>query len=170
MQVIFITYGATYKLCLHFHVALFGCTDHFYSIYVFYWPYYVWLLYWQWGLFYSWLYAHEFNICLTVSQHQDYIPVDKACVSCVPMWLLFLYAGLKNGCILPWRCPSVRPSEFSGVFSTCFEISIWNLIYAFSMWHDMSSLSFITIGPIWPSLQPKVGQTNFLQSWPYKSR
>ena len=54
--------------------------------------------------------------------------------------------------------------------STCFEISIWNLVYTFSGWHDMSSLSFITIGSLWPSLQPKVGQTQFLQSWPYKSR
>ena len=66
-------------------------------------------------------------------------------------------------------CPSVRPS-FPDFFSTCFEISIWNLVYAFSRWHDMSSLSFITIGSLWPSLQPKVGQTQFLQSWPYKSR
>ena len=65
--------------------------------------------------------------------------------------------------------PSVRPS-FQDFFSTCFEISIWNLVYAFSRWHYMSSLSFITIGSLWPSLQPKVGQTQFLQSWPYKSR
>ena len=65
--------------------------------------------------------------------------------------------------------PSVRPS-FPDFFSTCFEISIWNLVYAFSRWHDMSSLSFITIGSLRPSLQPKVGQTQFLQSWPYKSR
>ena len=65
--------------------------------------------------------------------------------------------------------PSVRPS-FPDFFSTCFEISIWNLVYALSRWHDMSSLSFITIGSLWPSLQPKVGQTQFLQSWPYKSR
>ena len=50
---------------------------------------------------------------------------------------------------------SVRPSEFSGLFSTCFEITIWNLVYAFRRWHDMSSLSFITIGSFWPSLQPK---------------
>ena len=28
----------------------------------------------------------------------------------------------------------------------------------------------ITIGSFWPSLQPKVGQTQFLQSWPYKWR
>ena len=86
----------------------------------------------------------------------------------------FLYARLKNGRIMLWQCPSVcpsvRPSEFSGLFSTCFEISIWNLVYAFSRWHDVSSLSFITIGSLWPSLQPKVGQTQFLQSWPYKSR
>ena len=65
--------------------------------------------------------------------------------------------------------PSVRPS-FPDFFSTCFEISISNLVHAFSRWHDMSSLSFITIGSLWLSLQPKVGQTQFLQSWPYKSR
>ena len=89
----------------------------------------------------------------------------------------FLYARLKNGRIMLWQCPSVCPSvrpsvrpSFPDFFSTCFEISIWNLVYGFSRWHDMSSLSFITIGSLWPSLQPKVGQTQFLQSWPYKSR
>ena len=63
----------------------------------------------------------------------------------------------------------VRPG-FLDFFSTCFAISIWNLVYTFSRWHDMSSLSCITIGSLWPSLQPKVGQTHFLQSWPHKSR
>ena len=75
----------------------------------------------------------------------------------------------KTGRIMPWQCPSVRP-RFPDFSSTCFEISIWNLVYAFSRWHDMSSLSCITIGSIWPSLQPKVGQTYFLQSWPHESR
>ena len=65
--------------------------------------------------------------------------------------------------------PSVRP-RFPDFSSTCFEISIWNLVYTFSRWHDISSLSCITIGSLWPSLQPKVGQTHFLQSWPHKSR
>ena len=54
---------------------------------------------------------------------------------------------------------SVRPSvrlRFADFSSTCFEISIWNLVYTFSRWHDMSSLSYITIGSLWPSLQPKV--------------
>ena len=88
-----------------------------------------------------------------------------------------LYARLKNGRIMLWQCPSVRQSvrpsvrpSFPDFFSTCFEISNWNLVYAFSRWHDMSSLSFITIGSLWPSLQPNVGQTQFFQSWPYKSR
>ena len=79
----------------------------------------------------------------------------------------------KTGRIMPWRCPSVRPSVrpcFPDFSSTCFEISIWNLVYTFSRWHDMSSLSCITIGSLWPSLQPKVGQTYFLQSRPHKSR
>ena len=77
---------------------------------------------------------------------------------------------------MPWQCPSVRPSVcpsvrpgFPDFSSTCFEISIWNLVYTFSKWHDMSSLSWITIGSLWPSLQPKVGKTHFLQSWPHKS-
>ena len=58
--------------------------------------------------------------------------------------------------------PSVRPSvrlsvrpRFPDFSSTCFEISIWNLGYTFSRWHDMSSLSCITIGSLWPSLQVK---------------
>ena len=90
---------------------------------------------------------------------------------------IFLYARLKNGRIMPWQCPSVRLSVcpsvrpgFPDFSSTCFEISIWNLVYTFSRWHDMSSLSCMTIGSLWPSLQPKVGQTHFLQSWPHKSR
>ena len=99
------------------------------------------------------------------------------CHCCFSFHHSFLYARLKNGRIMLWQCPSVCPSvrpsvrpSFPDFFSTCFEISIWNLVYAFSRWHDMSSLSFITIGSLWPSLQPKVGQTQFLQSWPYKSR
>ena len=87
----------------------------------------------------------------------------------------------KTGRIMPWQCPSVRLSvcpsvrpsvrpRFPDFSSTCFEISIWNLVHTFSRWHDMSSLSCITIGSFWPSLQPKVGQTHFLQSWPHKSR
>ena len=73
--------------------------------------------------------------------------------------LWFLYARLKNGRIMLWQCPSVCPSvrpsvrpSFPAFFSTWFEISIWNLVYAFSRWHDMSSSSFITIGSFWPSL------------------
>ena len=89
---------------------------------------------------------------------------------------LLLYARLKNGTYYAMAMsvrlsvrPSVRP-RFPDFSSTCFEISIWNLVYTFSRWHDMSSLSCITIGSLWPSLQPKVGQTYFLQSWPHKSR
>ena len=81
---------------------------------------------------------------------------------------------LCRGNVRPSVCPSVRLSvrpsvrpRFPDFSSTCFEISIWNLVYAFSRWHDMSSLSCITIGSIWPSLRPKVGQTYFLQSWPH---
>ena len=83
-----------------------------------------------------------------------------------PVWKMDV---LCRGNVRPSVCPSVRP-RFPDFSSTCFEISIWNLIYTFSGWHDMSSLSCITIGSLWPSLQPKLGQTHFLQSWPQKSR
>ena len=95
--------------------------------------------------------------------------------------VLFYTPVWKTGRIMPWQCPSVRLSVrlsvrpsvrpcFPDFSSTCFEISIWNLVYTFSRWHDMSSLSCITIGSLWPSLQPKVGQTYFLQSRLHKSR
>ena len=84
----------------------------------------------------------------------------KYCTDIFEQWFCF------NGFL--YTRPSVR--VFRIFSSTCFEISIWNLIYTFSRWHDMSSLSCITIGSLWPSLQPKVGQTHFLQSWPHKSR
>ena len=100
----------------------------------------------------------------------------------LPLGKISFYTPVwKTGRIMPWQCssvrlsvrlsvrPSVRP-RFPDFSSTCFEISIWNLVYTFSRWHDMSSLSCITIGSLWPSLQPKVGQTYFLQSWPHKSR
>ena len=89
-----------------------------------------------------------------------YTPVWKTDVLC--------YGNVRPS-VRPSIPPSVRPS-FPDFFSTCFEISISNLVNAFSRWHDMSSLSFITIGSLWPSLQPNVGQTQFLQSLPYKSR
>ena len=46
-------------------------------------------------------------------------------------------------------------------FSTCFEISIWNLVYTSSRQCHTSSLSFITVGSPWPTLQPRMGQCNF---------
>ena len=67
-------------------------------------------------------------------------------------------------------CSNVRPCEFSTLFSTSFDISIWNFLYTFSMWHNMSSLSFIVIGLLWPTLHPKVVQTHFLQSWSHEWR
>ena len=73
---------------------------------------------------------------------------------------IFLYTCLKNGHITPWPCPSVHPN-FPDIFSTCFEISIWNLVYTFSIWHDMLSFSFITIGSFWLTLQVNVSQTHF---------
>ena len=35
--------------------------------------------------------------------------------------------------------------KFYRLFSTCFEIWIWNLVYTSSRWHDTWGLSFITI-------------------------
>ena len=60
-------------------------------------------------------------------------------------WRLFL-------CVLDF-------SKFSGLFSTCFEISVWNLVYTCSRWCYTSSSSFIPIGTLWPTLQPKIGQS-----------
>ena len=94
------------------------------------------------------------------------------------VWLLFIRPFEKRDVLCRGNVrPSVRPSvrlsvrpRFPEFSSTCFEISIWNLVYTFSRWHDMSGLSCITIRSLWPSLQPKVCQTYFLQSWPHKSR
>ena len=52
-------------------------------------------------------------------------------------------------------------SKFFGLISTCFKISVWNLVYTCSKWCYTSSLSFIPIGTLWPSLQPKIGQSHF---------
>ena len=117
----------------------------------------------------------------TQSQYENVIYFHAAelifclhCCDCVCLVFICFYTPVwKTGRKMPWQCPSVCPSvrpRFPDFSSTCFEISIWNLVYTFSRWHDMSSLSCITIGSLWPSLQPKVGQTYFLQSWPHKSR
>ena len=49
--------------------------------------------------------------------------------------------------------------KFSGLFCTCFEISVWNLAYTSSGWCHTSNLSFIQILTLWPTLQPKIGQS-----------
>ena len=51
---------------------------------------------------------------------------------------------LLHGMAMPIHS-SICPSEFSGLFSTCFQISIWNLVHTFSTWHVMLSLSFIIV-------------------------
>ena len=97
------------------------------------------------------------NMCIMAGHVSIFIrPFEKRDVLC-------------RGNVRPSVHPSVRP-RFPDFSSTCFEISIWNLVCTFSRWHDMSSLSCITIGSLWLSSQPKVGQTHFLQSWPHKSR
>ena len=123
--------------------------------------------------------------CLDKSANPDsrvhFVPVPG---SLCWVWVVFVYVCrfytpvwktdvLCRGNVRPSVCTSVRPSvrpRFPDFSWTCFEISIWNLVYTFSRWHDVSSFSCITIGSLWPSLQPKVDQTHFLQSWPHKSR
>ena len=57
-------------------------------------------------------------------------------------------------------------SIFSGLFSTCFETSIWNIVYTSSRLQDTTGLSIIAIGTLWTTLQPKIG--HFVNSWPHK--
>ena len=83
-----------------------------------------------------------------------------------PVWKTVI---LCHGNVRPSVCPQSFCPSFPDFFSRCFEISLWNLVYTFSGWLDMSNLSFIAFGSRWPTLQPKVGQTYFLQSWPNKS-
>ena len=47
-------------------------------------------------------------------------------------------------------------------------MSIWNLVYTSSRQCHTSSQSFITVGSPWPTLQPRMGQCNFLHLWHQK--
>ena len=138
---------------------------------------------WLWFVTWRRLLAEKGKFLLFTNCRSVYHPTLKTCASCIFFYVLFIQIVVlirpfeKTGRIMPWQSPSVRLSvrpsarpRFSDFSSTCFEISIWNLVYTCSRWHDMSSLSCITIGSFWPSLQPKVGQTHFFQSWPHKSR
>ena len=126
---------------------------------------------------FKWLRLRKWN---ALSCFTDSVAIMRNQVSyCMPCTRLIFIRPfgktdvLCHGNVRPSLRPSVRPSVrpgFPDFSSTCFEISIWNLVYTFSRWHNMSSLSCITIGSLWPSLQPKVGQTHFWQSWPHKSR
>ena len=106
---------------------------------------------------------------VTGHEHKSYLSVHVFYIAQIFIRPFEKRDVLCRGNVRPSVCPSVRP-RFPDFSSTCFEISIWNLVYTFSRWHDMSSLSCITIRSLWPSLQPKIGQTYFLQSWPHKSR
>ena len=50
--------------------------------------------------------------------------------------------------------------SFPDFFCTCCEISVWNLAYTSNGWCHMSSSSFIPIWTLWPTLQPKIGQSH----------
>ena len=97
------------------------------------WPKLQW-----WWLAHPGMFSFQGDECCKTQTtgNSDYLKNDNHTV--------LLYARLKNGRIMLWQCPSVRPSvrpSFPDFFSTCFKISIWNLVYAFSRWHDMSTSS-----------------------------
>ena len=50
--------------------------------------------------------------------------------------------------------------SFPDFFCTCCEISVWSLACTSSGWCHTSNSSFILIGTLWPTLQPKIGQSN----------
>ena len=50
--------------------------------------------------------------------------------------------------------------SFAGLFSTCFEISLWNLVYSCSSWCYTLSSCIIPIWTLWHTLQPKIGQSH----------
>ena len=63
---------------------------------------------------------------------------------------------LERGCY--W---SSQPAKcFPDIFCTCYEISVWNLAYTSSGWCHTSSSSLIPIWTLWPTLQPKIGQSH----------
>ena len=114
----------------------------------------------------------EVPLCLPRSPIKFQVHTALKIVEFDPNWAFSDSNSSFNTPMAAKRCnvrPSVRP-RFQDFSRTCFEISMGNLVYTFSRWQDMSSLSCITIGSLWPSLQPKVSQTHFLQSWPHKSR
>ena len=74
-------------------------------------------------------------------------------------WIIFGPLADKN----TWKVALVElpaSEKFSRLFCTCFEISVWNLVYKSSRWCHMSSSSFIPIWTLWPTLQPKIGQSH----------
>ena len=111
-----------------------------------------------------------FRHCLRYHQHVSHAMDHELCMVCKEYLLMHFYTPVWKTDVL-YRY-HIRPSVRLSVrvcFSACFHLSIWNLGHILSRWHDTPTLNFITIGTLWPSLQPKVGQTYFLQSWLYKS-
>ena len=41
--------------------------------------------------------------------------------------------------------------KFSGLFSKCFAVSTWKLVYTLSMLHNILSSCFTRVGSLWPS-------------------
>ena len=71
--------------------------------------------------------------------------LDKSSVFCKSLILEFWRFCLRG----------LNYSKFSGLSSTCFDITICNLVYTCSRPCDISSSSFIAIGRIWPNLHKK---------------
>ena len=93
------------------------------------------------------------NYCCNI-QVQLQIEVDRWYGTSKPKFSVIYFLCFHTPVWKPVSCRgNICPFAFSRHFSTCFGIPIWNLIYAFSRWHDMSSLSLVTIGSLWTSLQ-----------------
>ena len=82
-------------------------------------------------------------------------------------WSLLIFVMVGQFLALWWtkhlkggvtRAPSQR-KVLPDSFCKCFEISVWNLAYNFSGGCHTSSSSFIPIWTLWPTLQPKKGQS-----------
>ena len=77
-------------------------------------------------------------------------------------WSLLIFVMVGQFLAL-WRTKTLERECYQSsqpAKSTCFEISVWNLAYTFSRWCHTSSSSFIPIWTLWPTLQPKIGQSH----------
>ena len=57
--------------------------------------------------------------------------------------------------------PCRAPHQWKVFFYMFWDMNL-NLVYTSGRWCDISSLNFIAMRSLWPSLQPKIGQIHFL--------